>query len=79
MEKSYLFQLYMKYFIYNCLYFLIIIIFAYVNSLNDIENFTPNIRELYRPIIRNTRIISEGFYNKTTSNISNIFRKFGIM
>jgi hypothetical protein len=69
----------MKYFIYNCLYFLIIIIFAYVNSLNDIENFTPNIRELYRPIIRNTRIISEGFYNKTTSNISNIFRKFGIM
>jgi hypothetical protein len=69
----------MKYFIYICLYFLIIIIFAYVNSLNDIENFTPNIRELYRPLIRNTRIISEGFYNKTTSNISNIFRKFGIM
>lgn len=71
----------MKYFIYNCncLCFLIIIIFAYVNSLNDIENFTPNIRELYRPIIRNTRIISEGFYNKTTSNIYNIFRKFGIM
>jgi hypothetical protein len=79
MENSYLFKLYMKYFIYNFLYFLIIIIFAYVNSLNDIENFTPNIRELYRPIIRNTRIISEGFYNKTTSNISNIFRKFGIM
>lgn len=58
---------------------LIIITFAYINSSHTIENFTPKIRELYRPIIRNTRIISEGFYTKVTSNMSNLFRKFGIM
>ena len=52
---------------------------AYYNTLSSIEPFTPLIKEMYRPIVRNTRIISEGFYNKTTSNISNLFRKFGIM
>ena len=69
----------MKYLIYNSFLILIIIIFAYVNSLQSVENFTPAIRELYRPIIRHARVTSEGFYNKTTSNISNLFRKFGIM
>jgi hypothetical protein len=69
----------MKYLIYNCLLVLIVIIFAYVNSLHRVEHFTPKIREIYRPIVRNTRIVGEGFYNKTTSNISNLFRKFGIM
>jgi hypothetical protein len=46
---------------------------------HTVEHFTPKIREMYRPIVRNTRILSEGFYNKTSSNISNLFRKFGIM
>jgi hypothetical protein len=69
----------MKHLIYNCLLVLIVIIFAYVNSLHCVEHFTPKIREIYRPIVRNTRIVGEGFYNKTTSNISNLFRKFGIM
>ena len=69
----------MKHIIYICFLILIIIIFAYVNSLHTVEKFTPAINGIYRPIVRNTRIISEGFYNKTTSNISNLFRKFGIM
>jgi len=69
----------MNHLIYNCLLFLIVIIFAYVNSLHSVEHFTPAIREIYRPIVRNSRIVGEGFYNKTTSNISNLFRKFGIM
>lgn len=69
----------MKYLIYNCILIIIIIIFAYFNSLQSIENFTPKIREFYRPIVRNTRVYSEGFYDKTTSNITNLFRKFGIM
>lgn len=69
----------MKYFLYNCSFLLIIIIFAYINSLHNIENFTPKIREFYRPIVRRARVIGEGFYNKTSSNISNLFRKFGIM
>jgi hypothetical protein len=69
----------MKHILYNCFLILIIIVFAYINSIHSVEKFTPNIREIYRPIIRNTRLISEGFYNKATSNISNLFRKFGII
>lgn len=69
----------MKYFLYNSILVIIILLFSYYNTLSSIEPFTPLIKEMYRPIVRNTRIISEGFYNKTTSNISNLFRKFGIM
>ena len=69
----------MKHLIYNCFLFLIIVIFAYINSLHTVESFTPKIKEIYRPYVRNARIIGEGFYNKSNSNISNLFRKFGIM
>lgn len=69
----------MKYLMYCLFLFLIIILFAYSNSLYNVEQFTPNLRELYRPIVRKTRIIGEGFYNKTSANISNLFRKFGLM
>jgi hypothetical protein len=69
----------MKHLIYNCFLFLIVIIFAYINSLHSVESFTPKIREMYRPYVRNARVIGEGFYNKANSNISNLFRKFGIM
>jgi len=73
----------MKNLIYNCFLFLIIIIiiitFAYINSLHYVEEFTPIINKMYRPHVRNARIIGEGFYNNSTSNISNLFRKFGIM
>jgi hypothetical protein len=47
--------------------------------MHSVEPFTPNIRELYRPIIRNTRLISEGFYNNTTSSVSNLLRKMKII
>jgi hypothetical protein len=69
----------MKNLIYNCFLFLVIVIFAYINSLHDVEEFTPLIKKMYRPHVRNARIIGEGFYNNSTSNISNLFRKFGIM
>ena len=69
----------MKNLIYGCFLFLIVVAFAYVNSHQSIEKFTPEIRKLYRPHIRNARVYSEGFYNKTTTHISNLFRKFGIM
>jgi hypothetical protein len=73
----------MKYLIYYCMFFCIVLLFAYINTNQAIiqqkEAFTPKIRELYRPYIRNARIISEGFYEKHSTNISNLFRKFGIM
>ena len=69
----------MKHIIYNCFLFLIILFFAYINSLHSVEHFTPKIRQIYRPIVRNTRLITENFYNKNMSNISNLFRKFSII
>jgi hypothetical protein len=69
----------MKYFIYNSILVIIILLFAYYNTVSSIESFTPVINSIYRPIVRNTRIIGEGFYNKTTSSATNLFRKFGIM
>ena len=63
--------------------FLIIIIlsFSYFNSLNgqEKEGFAPRIREFYRPYVRNARNFIEGFYDKTKTNASNIFRKIGLM
>ena len=69
----------MKYFMYNCIFIIIILFFAYINTKQEQEAFTPKIRELYRPYVRNARIISEGLYQKHSGNISNLFRKFGIM
>jgi dolichol kinase len=37
------------------------------------------IKEHYRPIERNIRMTYEGFYDKTSTDISNLFRKFGII
>ena len=69
----------MKHLLYACFLFLIVCSFAFINSSPHVESFTPKIRAFYRPIMRNTRIAGEGFYNKTSSSMSNLFRKFGIM
>ena len=69
----------MKYLMYYLFFIIIVFVFAYYNSLHDVENFTPKIREMYRPYVRNARIIGEEFYTKHKNNISNFFRKFGIM
>ena len=79
----------MKFFLYNCFFLLIVLVFAYVNTMlshityhtneNVAEPFTPRMRECYRPYTRNVRLISEGFYNKHTSKLYNMFRKVGIM
>ena len=69
----------MKYFLYYCFLIIFIIFMSHINLMQNVENFTPKMREMYRPIFRNTRIISEGFYEKTMTNFSNLLRKFGIM
>ena len=70
----------LKHFWYICFLFVVVIIVSHVNTLqHNLETFTPKIRAFYRPLVRQTRIVGEGFYNKSSSNISNLFRKFGIM
>jgi hypothetical protein len=45
---------------------------------NKKENFTPKMRETYRPYLRQARIVSEGFYGDSQNNITRLFRKFGL-
>lgn len=81
-----LLELYMSNFIYNSLRYILIISFLIlilniaVNSQHVEESFVPKIvKENYRPIERNVRRSVEGFYDKSSTNISNLFRKFGII
>jgi len=75
----------MNKFIYNLIIFYIIIVaficlynFLYENEYQ--EPFVPRrLKEIYRPFHRNIRMNYEGFYNKSSSHISNLFRKFGIL
>ena len=66
----------MKYLAYYIFFSLIVLFFAYFNSLHTAESFTPKIKELYRPYVRKARVFSENFYIKQKNNISNLFRKF---
>jgi hypothetical protein len=72
--------------IYNYIFLilaLILILNLFNNTfkigINNTENFTPKIREMYRPYVRNTRIATNSLYNKYNNNISNIFRKIGLI
>lgn len=76
-----LFELYMNKFMYNLVFLLLIIILgcAFTNNSYE-EGFVPKIiKETYRPIERNIKKNFEGFYDKSSTNISNLFRKFGIL
>jgi len=49
-----------------------------INKDNTKEEFTPKMRETYRPYLRHARIVSEGFYGDSKNNITHLFRKFGL-
>jgi len=69
----------MNKFIYILLLIVIILLLLFVNNSYQ-ESFVPKgIKKAYRPIERNIRTKYEGFYNKTSTNVSNLFRKFGIL
>jgi high-affinity Fe2+/Pb2+ permease len=68
--------------IYNLLVTLLVLIILYsaFKKTSYTESFIPKIiKESYRPIERNIRKTYEGFYGKTSTDISNLFRKFGII
>ena len=76
----------MSKFIYNSLRyilaiaFILLIVSSAINKYRVEESFVPKIvKENYRPIERNVRRSVEGFYDKSSTNISNLFRKFGII
>ena len=66
--------------IWYCLFLIVvIIIFSYLNSQHVLEKFTPGLRQMYRPVIRNARVNITSFYNNTRSRMYNFFRKTGIL
>ena len=69
----------MKYlYIYLGLIF-IILFFAYKNSQISLqkESFHPYSRQWYRPVIRNTRLYSNEWYNKIKEKMDRFWRKIG--
>lgn len=77
----------MSKYMYNSLKYILIILLTLMiistifNDYSSIEeSFVPKIvKENYRPIERNIRRRIEGFYDKSSINMSNLFRKFGII
>lgn len=76
-----LFELYMNKFVYNLVFLFLMIILGCVFPNNSYEEaFVPKVvKQTYRPVERNIRRNFEGFYDKSSTNISNLFRKFGIL
>jgi hypothetical protein len=59
--------------------FIIYYIYTRYNSNNSKkENFTPKVREMYRPYVRNARIVSEGFYGRHKNKVDSVFKKIGL-
>ena len=59
------------------LLWIIIIGVSYANITR--EPFTSGIRKLYRPHVRNARIMAEGFHEKYSQRTSNFLRRVGII
>lgn len=57
----------------------IIILFIFSLKLKTNEGFTSGFRQMYRPHIRNARLIVEGNYNKTKNYFTIMLKKFGII
>ena len=58
---------------------IIVVIFAYINSQKILEKFTPGIRQIYRPYMRQARITYNNLYDNTTARASNLFRQIGLI
>ncbi len=73
----------MNNYFYIYIFFIIIILISLFtqNYSNNIrEPFVPKkIKEYYRPIARNMRIGCEAFYDKSSLDLLNLFRKFQIL
>jgi hypothetical protein len=56
-----------------------IIIWCLTNNNNNYEHFTPYMRKLYRPHIRNARLFSENVYTKYKNSVIILLRKYNIL
>jgi hypothetical protein len=61
-----------------------ILVIFFLNTKNTAtlitnEGFTAGFRQMYRPHVRNARLIVEGNYNKTKNYFTLMLKKFGII
>ena len=50
-----------------------------VKMIKNKEGFTTGFREMYRPYIRNVRLIYDNYYTRVKNNTQLLFRKFGLI
>lgn len=66
---------------YLCYTFLLLVIVVclYNSSTNQRrEGFTPGIRRLIRPHVRNARLFSEKFFTNSNNTLNTFLRKVGL-
>jgi uncharacterized protein YggT (Ycf19 family) len=61
------------------IFLIIVIVYCLQFNSNNYENFTPFMRKIYRPHLRNARLITENFYNKHKNNATILLRKYNIL
>ena len=71
----------MKYFYYYLFFITIILIFSYINSMQigEKEEFTPSLKQMYRPYIRHGRVYGEKIYEQFITPFTNTLRRKGIL
>jgi hypothetical protein len=45
---------------------------------NSMESFTPRVREMYRPYLRDARIYTEGLISTKRDDFNRLYRQFGL-
>jgi hypothetical protein len=70
-------RIYLFFFLFFLIFIFICIIAMFICH-DRRESFTPRVREMYRPYIRNARIYSEGVISDKKDNFKRLFRQFGL-
>jgi len=68
--------------LYCAIGFMLIILFLQhamsLKTYSATESFTPRFREMYRPYVRQTRILSEGFLGDQGNGVLTLLKKFDL-
>ena len=66
-------------FLFTIVIFSFIIYYIIMYYIINTEGFTPGVRELYRPLIRQTKSLKENLIDKNLNKIHTSLRKNGII
>jgi hypothetical protein len=69
----------MRYFLIYIVFLCLTIFYFSVLKNSSQENFTPKLREFYRPYIRHTKGLYKNVYNASITKILNLLRRIGLI